>query len=205
MSAATPAPSTPEVSTPSGVPAAAPEPINGANKVILEYLRDKGYKDAEKEFLAALEGEGADKGKQPEASSSTATSPTISAEDLVKALAVYVQKTRPGENALKDAANVLQELASMGNPATIQNLISSIDAVGAEEILSLDPTDKQEGFRELENWVDGSLDMYRVSMRMYLGHRTNDQFALARVPPHIVPHLLSLLPRSYSAWIQGSR
>ena len=179
MSAATPAPSTPEVSTPAGGPAAAPEPINGANKIILEYLRDKGYKGAENEFRAALESEGTDKGKQPEASSSSSTSSTISAEDLVKALAVYVQKSRPGENALKDAASVLQELASMGNPATIQNLISSIDAVGAEEILSLDPTDKQEGFRELENWVDGSLDMYRVSTRVYLGHRTNDQFALA--------------------------
>jgi transcription initiation factor TFIID subunit 5 len=51
----------------------------------------------------------------------------------------------------------------MGNPPNIQNLIASIGPVGAEEILSLDPTDKQEGFRDLEAWVDGSLDMYRVS------------------------------------------
>ena len=51
----------------------------------------------------------------------------------------------------------------MGNPQNIQNLISSIGPVGAEEILSLDPTDKHQGFRELESWVDGSLDMYRVS------------------------------------------
>ena len=58
---------------------------------------------------------------------------------------------------------MLQELTAMGNPANIQNLIASIGSVGAEEILSLDPTDKQEGFRELEAWVDGSLDMYRVS------------------------------------------
>ena len=59
---------------------------------------------------------------------------------------------------------MLQELGSMGNPPNIQNLIASIGSVGAEEVLSLDPTDKQEGFRELEAWVDGSLDMYRVSL-----------------------------------------
>ncbi|KAH9837181.1 TFIID and SAGA subunit [Rhodofomes roseus] len=160
MSAATPAPSTPDVTSPSGTNVATSETANGVNKAILDYLRDKGYKGAEKEFLTALE-------TQPEASTSTSsTSSTISAEDLVKALSVYAQKAnRPGENAFKDAASVLQELASMGNPATIQNLISSIDAVGAEEILSLDPTDKQEGFRELEAWVDGSLDMYRPEFR----------------------------------------
>lgn len=167
MSAATPAPSTPDASTPTAPAVLAQEPSSGLNKAILEYLRDKGFKGAEKEFLAALEGDGTDKGKgkHQEASSSTSAPSTISAEDLVKALAVYAQKSRSGENVFKDAANVLQELASMGNPATIQNLLSSIDAVGAEEILSLDPTDKQEGFRELENWVDGSLDMYRVSMQ----------------------------------------
>ncbi|KAJ3552076.1 hypothetical protein NM688_g4350 [Phlebia brevispora] len=56
----------------------------------------------------------------------------------------------------------------MGNPANIQSLIASIGPVGAEEILSLDPTDKQEGFRELEAWVDGSLDMYRPEFRPIL-------------------------------------
>ncbi|KAI0734470.1 TFIID and SAGA subunit [Fomitopsis betulina] len=170
MSAATPAPSTPDASTPTAPAVLAQEPSSGLNKAILEYLRDKGFKGAEKEFLAALEGDGTDKGKgkHQEASSSTSAPSTISAEDLVKALAVYAQKSRSGENVFKDAANVLQELASMGNPATIQNLLSSIDAVGAEEILSLDPTDKQEGFRELENWVDGSLDMYRPEFRPIL-------------------------------------
>ena len=32
----------------------------------------------------------------------------------------------------------------------------------SDEILSLDPTDRHEGFKDLENWVEGSLDMYRV-------------------------------------------
>ncbi|KAJ7630871.1 TFIID and SAGA subunit [Roridomyces roridus] len=56
----------------------------------------------------------------------------------------------------------------MGNPSNIQNLLASIGPVGAEDILSLDPTDKQEGYRELEAWVDGSLDMYRPEFRPIL-------------------------------------
>ncbi|KAJ7293509.1 TFIID and SAGA subunit [Mycena rebaudengoi] len=84
-------------------------------------------------------------------------------------LAVYAQKpSRPGENVFKESANVLQELTAMGNPSNIQNLLASIGSVGAEDILSLDPTDKQEGFRELEAWVDGSLDMYRPEFRPIL-------------------------------------
>ncbi|KZT06012.1 TFIID and SAGA subunit [Laetiporus sulphureus 93-53] len=166
MSVATPAASTPEAASTNGV-ASSSEPPPAPDRTILEYLRAKGYKEAEKELLAALESiASGDKGKQPEASSEPST---ISPEDLVKALAVYAQKSsRPGENALKDPASVIQELASTGNTTTIQNLIASIDAVGAEEILSLDPADKQEGFRELEAWVDGSLDMYRPEFRPIL-------------------------------------
>jgi transcription initiation factor TFIID subunit 5 len=131
---------------------------SATDRLVLEYLRAKGHGSAEQAFLEALEsGDPEDKGKAPETS-------TISTEELVKRLAVYAQKpSRPGENVLNDSANVLQELTTMGNPTNIQNLIASIGAVGAEEILSLDPTDKQDGFTELEAWVDGSLDMYRVS------------------------------------------
>ena len=97
---------------------------------------------------------------------SAASAPaTISAEDFTKKAAVFAQDAkRPGENAFKDSSTVLQELGTMGNPPNIQNLIASIGPLGAEEILSLDPTDKHEGFRELESWVDGSLDMYRVRL-----------------------------------------
>ncbi|KAH8835724.1 TFIID and SAGA subunit [Flagelloscypha sp. PMI_526] len=56
----------------------------------------------------------------------------------------------------------------MGNPTNIQNLIASIGAVGAEEILYQDPSDRHEGFKELESWVDGSLDMYRPQFRPIL-------------------------------------
>ncbi|KAJ7225582.1 TFIID and SAGA subunit [Mycena pura] len=139
------------------------DPVQNASaedKIMLDFLRLRGYSAAEKALLEEIEGNEPDKGKQPE---------TISADDLLKALAVYAQKpSRPGENVFRESANVLQELTAMGNPSNIQNLLGSIGAVGAEDILSLDPTDKQKGFRELEAWVDGSLDMYRPEFRPIL-------------------------------------
>ncbi|KAJ6621658.1 TFIID and SAGA subunit [Mycena sp. CBHHK59/15] len=138
------------------------DPIQNASaeeRLILEYLRSRGHSAAEKALLEAIDGTD-DKGKLPD---------TIPPDDLLKTLAVYAQKpSRPGENVLKESANVLQELTAMGNPTNIQNLLASIGSVGAEDILSLDPTDKQEGFRELEAWVDGSLDMYRPEFRPIL-------------------------------------
>ncbi|KAJ7244727.1 TFIID and SAGA subunit [Mycena haematopus] len=129
-------------------------------RLMLEYYRQRGYSSAEKGLLEDIEGKESDKGKEPE---------TIPPDELIKALAVYAQKpSRPGDNVFKESASVLQELTAMGNPSNIQNLLASIGSVGAEDILSLDPTDKQEGFRELEAWVDGSLDMYRPEFRPIL-------------------------------------
>jgi transcription initiation factor TFIID subunit 5 len=133
------------------------DPVQNATaeeRMMLEYYRSRGYTAAEKGLLEDIEGKESDKGKEPE---------TILPDEMIKSLAVYAQKlSRPGENVFKESANVLQELTAMGNPSNIQTLLASIGSVGAEDILSLDPTDKQEGFRELEAWVDGSLDMYRV-------------------------------------------
>ena len=126
---------------------------------MLDYLRSRGHATAEKLLKESLE-ESSPSDKTPGPSTSANT---ISPEELAKRIAVYAQKpARPGENALKDSGSAIQELGSMGNPQDIQKLLSSIGAIGAEEILSVDPTDKQEGFRELEAWVDGSLDMYKV-------------------------------------------
>jgi transcription initiation factor TFIID subunit 5 len=128
--------------------------VSAEERVVLEYLRARGYAAAEKSLLDSINATSEEEKTK---------AATIAAEEMVKTLAVFTQKpSRPGENVLKDSSNVLQELTAMGNPANLQNLIASIGTVGAEEILSQDPTDKQEGFRELEAWVEGSLDMYRV-------------------------------------------
>lgn len=157
MSAASPSSShsPPATSPPNASQEVAPT-LNSVDQAIAEYLRARGHHDAEKAFLQeVVEGRTPDdKTKPPE---------EIGKDEFIRSLAVFAQKvTRPGENLLKDSGTVLQQLSSMGNPTAIQKLIASIGAIGSEEVISADPTDREEGFRELEAWVDGSLDMYRV-------------------------------------------
>jgi transcription initiation factor TFIID subunit 5 len=160
MSTATPAASTPEAASPAAAnpPDAAASNLNETDKLVLNYLRSRGHAAAEKLLKESIESPSpTDKTPGPSAAN------TISPEELAKRIAVYVQKpSQPDQNALSNSGTVVQEIAAMPSPQDIQKLISSIGPVGAEEILSLDPTDKQEGFRELEAWVDGSLDMYKV-------------------------------------------
>lgn len=126
--------------------------VNPAERVILEYLQARGHTSAEKAFREELEAVSPDERRKEVE--------TVAAKELVKTLAVY------GENALKASA-VFQELSTLGSSSSLQNLIASIGSVGADDILSIDPSDKHEGYREFEAWVDGSLDMYRVSFWFY--------------------------------------
>lgn len=197
MSGTTPAASSqsPDVTSPVA-PASqdSSQSTSAADRLVLEYLRSRGHNAAEQALQEALDGSSAEeKGKRPE----------ISTEDLIKGLAVYAQKpSKPGENIFKETTTVLQELTAMGNPTSIQNLVASLGSVGAEEILSLDPTDKQEGFRELEAWVDGSLDMYRVKLHVTLIPVRTNIFRSARISTHPVPYILPLLSRPDSIWLQ---
>lgn len=189
MSAETPASSqSPFAPSPSN-PKDSVQNASAEEKAVLEYLRSRGHSAAEKALLSDIEA------GSPDDSSSKQQQETIAANELVKTLAVFAQKpSRPGENVFKDPSSVLQELQTMGNPTNIQNLIASIGSVGAEEILSLDPIDKQEGFRELEAWVDGSLDMYRVRSSAK-GHLATAQFRrIARISAYPIPYLLPFLP-----------
>ncbi|KAL1681524.1 WD40-repeat-containing domain protein [Schizophyllum commune] len=158
------------MSSPAGTPdagatspsASSTDGIPPMDRIIIEYLKARGHKQASETLLKELQegGSSADKGALPE---------TLSADDLLKAIAVYAHNpARPNDNVMNSSATVLQELSRMSNPASIQNLIASLGSVGAEEILSHEPSDKEEGFRELQNWVDGSLDMYRPQFRPIL-------------------------------------
>ena len=187
MSVATPTGSSqsPVAPSPTTQPPDSGPTISSTERVILDYLHARGHTAAEKALLEEIEAASPEENGKAE---------TIGVDELVKVLSVFAQKpTRPGENILKDSANVLQELTAMGNPANIQNLIASIGSVGAEDILSLDPTDKQEGFRELEAWVDGSLDMYRVSSPMNYFCGASRLYDPARIPTYTFPNILSLL------------
>jgi transcription initiation factor TFIID subunit 5 len=154
MSAPTPGTSapTPEGSTPAATAQDGVQDPTAVDRVVLEYLRSRGHKAAERALLDALEGD------EPMIDGSG-----ISPEDFIRRLAVFLQKpSQPGHNALKDGTPASQELNALENPQSIKDLLKSLGPIGAEEILSADPMDKQQGFRELEAWVDGSLDMYRV-------------------------------------------
>jgi transcription initiation factor TFIID subunit 5 len=152
---------TPEVAASSNADAS--QNVSATDRVVLDYLRSRGFHAAESSLLKDIGASSPDdKGKQPETS--------VTADDFVKRLEVSLD-AKSGGSSLKDAATVLQSLRTLSSPTNIQNLLSTIGAVGAEEILSLDPTDKHEGFRELESWVDGSLDMYRVRTQ-FLKSRT---------------------------------
>lgn len=154
MSAATPTASTPDASTPAPTSTETNQALS-ADRLVLEYLRARGHKSAE-QALAETIGSSEDKGKIPV---------SISGEELVKKFTIFAEKpAQPGENTLKTTLGVQKELATVVNSSNLQNLIASIGPVGAEEILSLDPNDKQEGFRELDAWVEGSLDIYRVCL-----------------------------------------
>ncbi|CAA7258673.1 unnamed protein product [Cyclocybe aegerita] len=163
MSAATPSASSqsPVAPSPTNQTQESTSNLPVEDRILVQYLRDRGFDAAAKVVIEDFEGPTADDGAKK--------AERVSSVDFVRLLSVFAQKpSKPGENILNDPANVLQELGTMGNPINIQNLIASIGAVGAEELLSEDPTDKQEGFRELEAWVDGSLDMYRPEFRPIL-------------------------------------
>lgn len=162
------------------------------DRLVLQYLRAKGHNVAEKAFLSEIEGFSSD--------AQSARPETINAEELVKTLAVFTQDpSRLGDNALKDSSTVLSELSAI-NPPALQTLISNISSVGSEEILTENPSDKPEGFRELVAWVEGSLDMYRVCYT-----QASDYQLFILFQPEFRPILFPIFCHFYLDLIQAGR
>ncbi|KAI0033426.1 TFIID and SAGA subunit [Vararia minispora EC-137] len=159
MSVATPSASSPEATSPT-VPAATAsnEPQGAAtmDQFVMQYLQSRGHESAAKAVAEAI---GA--GELP--------SSTLSVEELLKKIAVFADKSgTSSENTYKEAMKIVQELAASGTTHNIKSVIMNIGPEGAEDVLALNPDDKREGFRELEAWVEGSLDMYRPEFRPIL-------------------------------------
>lgn len=152
------------------------------DKLVMDYLRSRGHESA----VTALEGS---------LGGGSSTPTTLSAEELLKKMAVFAA-SGTGDNAYKSTANILQELVASGTSSNIKSLIMNMGDGGAEDALSLDPGDKQEGFRDLEAWVEGSLDMYRVRIvvSLWIGSNLILSIPQARVSPYIISRVLSLLP-----------
>jgi transcription initiation factor TFIID subunit 5 len=127
--------------------------LSDADRLVLEYVRSRNFRSAEQALLQDIEDSPDDEKKKGKEH-------VVSSEEFVKQLSTLTEKKN--EEPLKDHSTLLQNLTSIGNQTNAQNLIATVGISGTQEILSPDPTDKLEGFRELESWVDGSLDMYRV-------------------------------------------
>lgn len=90
----------------------------------------------------------------------------VQSQDVIKAAAPFATKNTAADtvNALAEPQSTVQALQAIPSTAQkLSTLLTSVSGQGAEDILSLDPSDRLEGFKDLESWVDGSLDMYRVS------------------------------------------
>lgn len=160
--------------------------VADTDRLVLEYLKVRGYKAAEAALSGLLDDDAS-------GSNEGSGSATISADDLISKMAVFASKpSRPGENLFKSTPNVLEGLVGMNNPTTIHDLIASLGAIGAEDILVSDPTDKHGGYRELEAWVEGSLDMYQVHTLDRCLYLFIDRFT-ARATSSVIPDILPLL------------
>ncbi len=158
MSAATPAPSNP--------PSQPSSPVNDASLQRFEVEQDKPRGANNSGVLAQARHKNAEQALQDalnlpanEHSEAEASEPvqTVSDEELRKHLVPFWEKKEgSGDNALSDGDITMQSLLTGGVTAPkVTKLLESIGPGGADEILSFDPTDRHEGFRDLEAWVHG--------------------------------------------------
>ena len=150
------------------------------DQMVLDYLRHRGHGGAERALRDSLglPSPPAEDDSVAEASTSESQQQVVSDAELRKHLVPFWERRdKPGENALTDPKVTMQSLLSGGvTTPSVAKLIETINPGGADEILSLDPTDKHEGFRDLESWVEGSLDMYRVSELEFCSGCLSDLF-----------------------------
>ena len=171
MAAATPAPSNAPSNPGSPVTAQVTQETQPAghdsknvDSLVLSYLHQRGHKGAEKALREALGIPSPPlEGGEDDRESVEPPQQTVSDAELRKHLVPFWQKDGAGKNALADSDVTMQGLMTGGvTTPSVASLLKAIGPGGADEILSLDPTDRHEGFKDLENWVEGSLDMYRV-------------------------------------------
>ncbi|KZT44566.1 WD40 repeat-like protein [Sistotremastrum suecicum HHB10207 ss-3] len=87
----------------------------------------------------------------------------VQSQDVIKAAAPFATKNTAADTSTVQALQAIPSTAQK-----LSTLLTSVAGQGAEDILSLDPSDRLEGFKDLESWVDGSLDMYRPEFRPIL-------------------------------------
>lgn len=176
---ATPGDHTPEPSSPANTNSQ--DGSVNADKVFLDYLRSRGFRKTEQAMREEMESGSPSENARTTRSRNKAQ---VNPAELVKKISPHVASSSSDTgNAMSDAEQSLNLLesavASMPGTPGLAKLLASLGATGAEEALSLDPTDKAEGFKDLEMWVDGSLDMYQVCLEPYRFSRRSFDYLLA--------------------------
>lgn len=133
--------------------------------------------------------------------------PAITQEELVER---HIPRVR-GDNPY-DKPNVVTRLAGVlsgdviGKAVTPQpSNLTAVQDGASSQLLFDDPLNRQEAFRDLQAWVEGSLDMYKASIITIslLAHIIS--LATARVPATSVSHLCPFLFGPRSRWLHGRR
>lgn len=149
--------------------------------MVIEYLRKRGLKSAEQELRESLNAAGPSssdvrpitEGRTTRSRAAKSKATTVTATELVKKNAPSMPRSGADpSNILADPSAskqavtyVVNSMVGTGLGASgLSNLINAVG--GVEDALTTGPTDRHDGFRELEAWVDGSLDMYRVRVNL---------------------------------------
>jgi transcription initiation factor TFIID subunit 5 len=128
-------------------------------------LNTRGYKDgAQSTDMDPKDGKNDDGLRRSTRTSARLQATQTQKEEVVKSVAPYAPKTPT------DRSNGLQNpeatnLALRAIPQShekVSQLMETVKQQGSTDILALDPSDRLTGYSELEAWVDGSVDMYKV-------------------------------------------
>ena len=134
---------------------------NGARSL----LNNRGYRDTSQSVdKDPRDAKNDDVPRRSTRSSTRLQATQAQKEDIVKAISPYaarsssdrtniLQEPSAAEEALKEIPQPQERLAQLLNAASKQ---------GSADILALDPSDRITAYTELESWVEGSLDMYKV-------------------------------------------
>lgn len=148
-----------------------PNKSSGAGKGLDQGSRSlltaRGYKD--KDGIQGSDKDPKDNKNDDGPRRSTRSSARLQAsqtqkEDVVKSIAPFAAKTSADRsNVLQDPSTAADALKEIPQPQERQaQLLNAASHQGSTDILALDPSERLTGYSELESWVDGSLDMYKV-------------------------------------------
>jgi transcription initiation factor TFIID subunit 5 len=132
-------------------------------------LNTRGYKDGAQTSDKDQKDNRTDDGpRRATRSSARLQASQTQKEDVVKSVAPYFAKSQTDRtNVLQEPSTVADALKEIPQPQErLAQLLNAASHHGSKDILALDPTDRLTGYSELEAWVDGSLDMYKVNLNI---------------------------------------